>query len=159
MLRATVRLGRTVVRTDHPEEFAVTLDGEVPFGPDDSEGVLEKVAELFHLADEALAREIDRGQDSPPVSRPEAIPQRPANPPLAKPATPRSPDPRPEPATSRQAQYVQNLVKRIGLSQDELEAIIARVTGSPKKMGELTKRDAGLVIDHLNTLTTEPVRG
>ncbi|WP_088257319.1 hypothetical protein [Fimbriiglobus ruber] len=159
MLRTTVLVRRKAHGDRGTASYGITLNGEIPFGTDDSEGVLEKIAELFHLADEALTREIERGQDSPPVSRPEAIPQRPADPPLAKPATPRSPDPRPEPATSRQAHYVQNLVKRIGLSQDELQAIIARVTGSPKKLGDLTKRDAGLVIDHLNTLTTEPARG
>ena len=43
-----------------------------------------------------------------------------------------------------------SLAKRSNLSRDELDTVIARVTNSPKKVGELTRRDAGLVIDHLS---------
>ncbi len=155
MLRATVRLGRTVVRPDHPAEYAVALDGEIPFGPDDPEGVLEKVAELFHLADEALAREVDRDRDPSPAPAADASPQRPAT--LAKPKTPSPtpPEPRSDAATPKQVRYLLNLAKRNGLSRDELDAVVARVTGSPKKTGELTRRDAGIVIDHLTTLEPE----
>ncbi len=155
MLRATVRLGRTAVRPDHADEYAVTLDGEIPFGPDDAEAVLEKVAELFHLADEALAREIDRDRECQPVHRTEPTPQRPANPPTTKTAGPGHPEPKPDAATPKQVQYLLNLAKRNGLSRDELDAVIARVTGSSKKTGDLTKRDAGTVIDHLNKLEPE----
>lgn len=158
MLRATVRLGRIAVRPDHAGEYAVTLDGEIPFGPDDAEGVLEKVAELFHLADEALAREIDRDRDCPPVHRSEPTPQRPACPPATKIAGPAYPEPKSDAATSKQVQYLLNLSKRNGLSRDELDAVIARVTGSPKSTGDLTKRDAGAVIDHLNNLEPEAAK-
>ncbi len=158
MLRATVRLGRTAVRPGHTGEYAVTLDGEIPFGLDDAEGVLEKVAELFHLADEALAREIDRDRECPPVHRPEPAPHRPASPPASRPAVQGHPEPRSDAATPKQVQYLLNLSKRNGLSRDELDAVIARVTGSPKKTGDLTKRDAGAVIDHLNNLEPEAAK-
>lgn len=141
MLRATVRLGRIVAHPDHTGEYAVALDGEIPFGPDDPEGVLERVAELFHLADEALAREIDRGHEPTPISRTEPKPKSTG----AGHAESRS-----DAATPKQVQYLLNLAKRNSLSRDELDAVIARVTNSPKKVGELTKRDAGLVIDHLS---------
>jgi hypothetical protein len=155
MLRATVRLGRTAVRPDHAGEYAVTLDGEIPYGPDDPEGVLEKVAELFHLADEAFAREIDRDHECPSTLRTEPAPRRPVNPPAVKTAGHGHAEPKSDAATPKQVQYLLNLSKRNGLSRDELDAIIARVTGSPKKTGDLTKRDAGAVIDHLTNLEPE----
>jgi hypothetical protein len=147
MLRATVRLGRTVDRPDHPGEYAVTLDGEIPFGPDDLEGVLEKVAELFHLADEALAREMDR--ECPSTPRTEPTPQRPISQPTTRPAGPGHPESKSDAATPKQVQYLLNLAKRKGLSRDELDAVVARVTGSSKKTGDLSKREAGQIIDHL----------
>src|SRR3954463_14161653 len=68
MLTARIRLGRVIRRPGETRTYAVSLNGEVPFPPDDSEGVLEKVAELFHLAEEALAREVEKGQEGSPPS-------------------------------------------------------------------------------------------
>lgn len=146
MLRATVRLGRIIVHPEHTGEYAIALDGEIPFGPDDTEGVLEKVAELFQLADEALAREIDRGHEPTPIPRTGSRP---------KPTGTGHAESKSDAATPKQVQYLSNLAKRNGLSRDELDAVIARVTDSPRKVGELTKRDAVLVIDHLNNLEPE----
>lgn len=157
MLRATVRLGRIVAHPDHTGEYAVAIDGEIPFGPDDPEGVLEKVAELFHLADEALAREIDRGQESAPNHRADAIPQRPTNTQRTKTGGKKPVESKSDVATPKQVQYLLNLAKQNGLSRDELDAVIARVTNSPKKVDELTKRNAGQVIDYLNNHEPEDV--
>ncbi len=141
MLRATVRLGRIIAHPDHTGEYAVALEGEIPFSSDDPEGVLEKVAELFHLADEALAREIDRGHEPTQISR--IVPK-------PKSTGAGHAESRSDTATPKQVQYLLNLAKRNNLSRDELDTVIARVTNSPKKVGELTKYDAGLVIDHLH---------
>ena len=102
MLRATVRRGRTVVRPDHPGDYAVTIEGEIPFHADDAEGVLEKISELFHLADEALDREIDRDCDSPKESRTEPTTQRTANPPATKTPNHGHPEPKSDVATPKQ---------------------------------------------------------
>jgi hypothetical protein len=158
MLRTTVSLRRKARRDGGTESYAVTLNGEIPFGPDDAEGVLEKVAELFHLADEALAREIDRDRECPPVPRPEPTPHRPASPPASRPTGHGHPQPKSDAATPKQVQYLLNLAKRNGLSRDELDAVTARVTGSPKKTGDLTKRDAGAIIDHLTNLEPEAAK-
>ena len=53
MLRATVGLSRKMSRDYQSTGYQVTLDGEIPFGPDDPEAVLEKVKELYDLAQEA----------------------------------------------------------------------------------------------------------
>ena len=77
MLRASVSLSRKVSHDFNSSGYAVTLDGEVPHPPDDAEADLEKVSELFHLAEEALAAEIERDQkhqpdpkDAPPPTTP-----------------------------------------------------------------------------------------
>jgi len=62
MLRANVGLSRKVSRDYQSTGYTINIDGEIPFSPDDAEGVLEKVRELFDLAQEALNREIDRDQ-------------------------------------------------------------------------------------------------
>ena len=60
MLKACISISRKIRRTDDSAVYRVQLHGEIPYPPDDSEAVLEKVSELFHLAEEALAIEIER---------------------------------------------------------------------------------------------------
>lgn len=62
MLRAGVSISRKISRDYNSAGYTVTLDSEVPHPPDDAEAVLEKVSELFHLGEEALATEIERDQ-------------------------------------------------------------------------------------------------
>jgi hypothetical protein len=160
MLRARVRLARSVSRKDQAHAYAVALTGDVPFTPDDAEGVLEKVAELFHLAEEALAREVERGQEDCPT-RPQHMdpnPQPGPSPAVEAPRRVNSDIVRPEDATPKQVWYLLSLGKRRGLSRDTIDAVIARVVGRPKKARELTKREAGQVIDHLNNLEPEQAK-
>ncbi|HEX4613616.1 MAG TPA: hypothetical protein VH092_35870 [Urbifossiella sp.] len=144
--------------------YTVALDGEIPHATDDAEAVLEKVSELFHLAEEALAVEIERDQGRhassqsatpapppPPKSRGRSEPL-----PMNRPAS--SNGTSPQAATPRQLQFLQNLGKRKGLSREDLDAVMAQVLGSAKLTGELTKREAGQVIDHLTTLQPEGSR-
>lgn len=168
MLRASVSLSRKLSRDFNSTGFGVTLEGEIPFPSDDSEGVLERVSELFHLAEEALAIEMERNQGKsstdqcdekpssvPAISQPKPV-VRSAPLPINRPAYGNE---KPisngsssvnELATQKQQQYLQNLGKRKGLKSDDLAAVINQVIGSPKKLTELTKREAGTVIDHLN---------
>lgn len=155
MLRATVRLGRTVAHPNHTGEYAVALDGEIPFGPDDPEGVLEKVAELFQLADEALAREIDRGHEPTPIPGAETIPHRPTDSPGPKSSGAGRAESKPDGVTPKQVQFLHGLAKRKGLTREDLDAAVCRVVGKAKRPDELTKREAGHVIGHLNNLESE----
>lgn len=158
MLRATVRLGRIVAHPDHTGEYAVAIDGEIPFGPDDPEGVLEKVAELFHLADEALTREIDRGHEPTPTPRAETPPHRPTDSPGPESSGAGRSQSKPDAATPKQIQFLHSLAKRKGLSRDDFDAAICRVVGKAKRPDELTKREAGHVIEHLNHLESEATK-
>jgi hypothetical protein len=165
MLKATVGVSRTITREFQSTGYSVSLDGEIPFAPDDAEGVLDKVAELFHLAEEALHVQVERDQGDPPDGPRQDAP---ASPPLptsptghpqandrAAPLPPKGSTRSPESATPKQQQYLQTLGKRKGLSREDLDALIARVVGSFKKTSDLTKREAGQIIDHLTQLQSE----
>jgi hypothetical protein len=162
-----VSLNRTVSRGPHPVGYGITLDGEILHPTEDVDAVLERVGELFHLADEALAVEIERdrignsscrGDEQRSLASTTATPTNVtrANPPSVSPSLPDHdrrasaghPAP-PEPATPKQVRYLQTLGKRRGLSGTGLDAVISRVVGSPKTTSDLTKREAGTVINHL----------
>ena len=176
MLRANVGVSRKITREFQSAGYSVSLDGEIPFSPDDAEGVLDKVAELFHIAEEALRVQIERDHGPSPTDPQHAAPA--PTPPTFASGQPTSlgraaplpmnqpphsngqrpakgSTPSPEPATPKQQQYLQNLAKRKNLSSGELDAVIARVVGAAKESGELTKREAGAVIDHLTQLEAE----
>ena len=164
MLRASVSISRKISRDYNSAGYTVTLDGEVPHPPDDAEAVLEKVSELFHLAEEALAAEIERDQkhqpdpkDAPPPTTPTRSHR--AEPlPMNRPASSNGSTPSPDTATPKPLQFLQNLGKRKGLSRDDLDGVIAQVLGSVKRTGDLSKREAGQVIDHLTNLNPEESR-
>lgn len=165
MLRASVSLSRRISRDDNTDGYTVTLDGEVPHPPDDAEAVLEKVSELFHLAEEALAVEIERDQKPRPDSKtgptqpPSATKSRRDEVlPMNRPASSNGSLPSPNQATPKQLQFLRNLGKRKGLSRDDLDGAIAQVLGSAKRLDDLTKREAGQVIDHLTNLQPEESR-
>ena len=166
MLRASVSLSRKVSHDFNSSGYSVTLDGEVSHPPDDAEAVLEKVSELFHLAEEALAIEIERDQtrqpkpkDAPTQPPPIANQNRRSEPlPMNRPASSNGSTPSPNSATPKQLQFLQNLGKRKGLSRDGLDGVIAQVLGSAKRTGDLSKREAGQVIDHLTNLLPEESR-
>ncbi len=166
MLRASVSLSRKVSRDFDSSGYAVTLDGEVPYPLDDADAVLEKVSELFHLAEEALATEIERDQRRQPEQG-HAAPPQPSPPvkshraeplPMNRPAASHDSTPPPGSATSKQLQFLQNLGKRKGLSRDDLDGVVAQVLGSAKRVGDLSKREAGRLIDHLTNLQPEESR-
>lgn len=166
MLKSTVFLSRQVKHDGRTHRYGVTLTGEVSFPPDDSEAVLEKVSELFHLAEEALATEIERDQrrqpepkDAPPPPPMTLTRSHRAEPlPMNRPASSSGSTPSHNTATPKQLQFLQNLGKRKGLSRDDLDGVIAQVLGSAKRTGDLSKREAGQVIDHLTNLQPEESR-
>ncbi|OWK34121.1 hypothetical protein FRUB_10092 [Fimbriiglobus ruber] len=69
MLKAIVGLSRKITRDYNSTGYSVNLEGEIPFPTDEAQGVLEKVRELFNLAQEALAVEIDRDQGEDAIGR------------------------------------------------------------------------------------------
>ena len=176
MLRANVGLSRKVSRDYQSTGYTVNIDGEIPFSPDDAEGVLEKVRELFDLAQEALNREIDRDLGEMAIGRRDEEPPTPpmngknghangysrtanATPTTAVPATTNSAETNgngngkhsgnEEVATNKQVQFILTMGKRFKLSTPQLENRIVQIVGRKCGVYELTKKEAGRVLDQL----------
>src|SRR4051812_16427451 len=160
MLRATVCLSRKISRDYNSTGYSVSLDGEIHFNNDETEAIQDKVSELFHLAEEALAVEIDRDQGTDAIGRRDEEPQRPQ--PQADQNRSQTPSPRSngngqsqsngngDAATNKQCQYLLTLAKRANLSNQEIDAKINQVIGRAVGVYQLTKKEAGLVIDALS---------
>lgn len=175
MLRANVGLSRKVSRDYQSTGYTVNLDGEIPFLANEPDAVLDKVKELFELAQEAISREIDRDQGEDAIGRrdeksttPAPKPQNGSNngngqAPKTSPNTgaiPRqeathnnggngSKPSNEEAATNKQVQFLLTMGKRLKLTIPQLKNEIAEVIGRPCGVYDLTKREAGLVLDRL----------
>lgn len=161
MLKAVVGLSRKITRDYNSTGYSVNIESEIAVTPDDHEGVLGRVKELFALAEEALAIEIDRDQGEDAIGRRDERSHQPApantNATNGK-ATPQHRNEQPpangqaaeDKITDKQVKFVFNLAKRQRLSNNELESQIERVTGRRVRVYDLTKREAGKLIDALN---------
>lgn len=165
MIKANVGRSQKVSRDYQSQGFSVNLEGEITAPVSDPEAVVEQIKELYDLADEALRQQIERHQSIDAIaSRDEE--RAPADP-LAtdRPAPPTPQQPRPQPtnnnypprsgggndaATPKQMQFIQNLAKRQRLSTAQLEGVINDTIGHPSTLHQLTKKEAGAVIDALN---------
>lgn len=163
MLRVNVGLSRKVSKDYNSTGFSVNLDGEIASPVSDPEAVIEEVKQLYELAEEALDREIERYQsDSALASRDQATETAPRTspPPVAN----RNSQPAATPngngshgngeaATNKQVQYLLNLGKRQGLTPQQLETRIEELLGRKTGVYQLSKREAGEVIDSLSQTT------
>lgn len=176
MLRANVGLSRKLSRDYQSTGYTINIDGEIPFTPDDAEGVLEKVRELFDLAQEALNQEIDRDQGEMAIGRRDEEPT--SLPVIKKGITSNiharafSPIPtdskfsnengsetngahdakslgKDEAATNKQVQFILTVGRRFKLSSQQLESRILEVVGRKCGVYDLTKKEAGKVLDQL----------
>ncbi len=164
MLRVNVGLSRKVTKDYNSTGYSVNLDGEVAAPLDDAEAVVERIKELWSLAEEALRVEVERDQGD------QAIGSRDAEPPSITTAKPNGrstsdnggagrgygegngteqPQKSEEAATNKQVQYLLGIGQRLRLSTVQLEGKIAEIIGRKTGLYELTKREAGTVIDAL----------
>lgn len=174
MLKANVGLSRKISRDYQSTGYSVNLEGEIPFPTDDAQGVLEKVRELFSLAQEALAVEIDRDQGEDAIGRrdeerPPTTHQpngngnghadRPSNPPPYRPTptsangTKSGPTGNEEMASNKQVQFLLTMGKRFKLSQPQLENRVAEIIGRRCGVYELTKKECTIVLDQFTKAT------
>lgn len=169
MLRANVGLSRKVTRDFQSTGYSVNLDGEIPFSVDDPEAVIAKVKELFDLAQEALNQEVDRDQSEDAIGRrdkPSAENSTRRNTTKTQPQTPKpSPAEAPsengnerngsdEAATNKQVQFILTIGKRSKLSTPQLESRIGQIVGRTCSVYDLTKKEAGRVLDELTNSNT-----
>ena len=166
MLKVNVGLSRKLSKDYNSEGFSINLEGEVTAPVNDPQSVVEQVKELYDLAEEALAQQIERTQSTAALGSRDEEPQPAKN---NRPA-PAENDRRPssngngnsngnghkteDPATNKQIQYLSSIGKRMRLSTAELEREIAIVLGNDVGLYDLTKKQAGRVIDELTTATT-----
>ena len=165
MLRVNVGMSRKLSKDFNSTGFSVNLDGEVPVGLDDPEAVVEKIKEFYDLAEESLAQQIERyDADSAIASRDEAprapVPEAPATADRTSHTsrgfrngndrtdnTNRQTQAPAQPATNKQIQFLLNLGKREGLTTPQLENRVAGILGRETGIYDLTKQEAGVVLD------------
>ena len=180
MLKANVGLSRKITRDYNSTGYSVNLDGEILASTDDAEAVTEKIKELFSLAQEALAQEIDRDQGEDAIGRRDEERPQPKPAPTGngnahrssngtgqadRPSNGSAPRSTPtngngtnngqngqngneESATNKQVQFLLTMGKRFKLSTPQLEGKVAEIIGRRCGVYDLTKKEAGLALDH-----------
>lgn len=177
MLKVNVGLSRKLSRDYNSTGFSLNLEGELCAGPDDPEVLIEKIKEFYDLAEEALNQQIERYESESAISsRDEASPRQNGRPPSGtRAATKPSETPRQQPqsphengnghpvngdaATNKQVQYLLNLGKRNGLTPPQLEARIESILGKQLGVYDLTKKEAGDIIEALNQNSAPAMNG
>lgn len=163
-LKVNVGLSRKLSRDFQSTGYSVNLEGEVTIPLDDPEAVIEKIREYYDLADEALRDQIARYESDSAIAsrdeeRPTAPPQRQSNgsngnghqPPPANGGQNQNGNRSDEAATNKQVQFLLTMGKRHKLSGKALENRIAGIIGRTCGVYDLTKREAGLVLDELTS--------
>lgn len=176
MLRVNVGLSRKLSRDYNSSGFSVNLDGEITAPVSDPEAVIEQAKELFDLAEEALSLQIERHQSvtamashdeehqpQPPVSQngngrtgsnssngsPAAVAEGPGRPRPNGNGNGNGNGHEVEPATNKQIQFLLRLGQQQRLSKQQLEGRIAEILGCETEIYQLSKRNAGVVLDAL----------
>ncbi len=169
MLRVNVGLSRKLSKDYNSAGYSVNFDGEILASINDQEAVIEQVKELFDLAEESLAQQIERAQSDAAIGGHDAAPKQEQRPQAnghsttnSKP-TPQNGSSKPpangngqtdEQATNKQVQFLLSIGKRLNLSTADLERKVAEIVGREVGIYDLTKRAAAKVIDALNGSTT-----
>ncbi len=179
MLKVNVGLSRKVSRDYNSTGFSVNLEGEVLAPLDDPEMIIGKIQELYDLAEESINQQIERyegesaiasrdeapvtqhTQTSPPRSnrdqrengrRTHSTPQRAENNRI-----PRSTDDGGfVPASNKQISFMTNLAKRHGLTTPQLRKRVAEIVGRDVDLYDLSKSEAGTVLDQLTAGDAAP---
>lgn len=166
MLKVNVGLSRKLSRDFNSTGFTLNLEGEICASVDDPETLIEKIKEFYDLADEALGQQIERYESESAIASRDEEPiqpnqsnqaTRPSNTGFRVENTQRRPahngngdGANGEPATNKQIQYLLNLGKRQGLTSTQLEEKITEILSQQVGVYDLTKRQAGTVIDVLS---------
>lgn len=158
MLKVNVGVSRKLSKDYNSTGFTLNLEGEICAKLDDPEAVIQRIREFYDLAEEALndqigrheevARAADREEDRPvPVNGNGANHRKNGRPQ----GTPNglNGSSHPEPVTRKQIEYIHDIAQRKELSPKQLEDRITTIVGRPVLLDELTKQEAGQVIESL----------
>jgi len=157
MIRANVGVSRKMSKDYNSTGFNLNLDAEIQATLDDPEAVVERIKELYNLAEEALDRQISESQGGDNFAhRDNGYPTH------AHTAATSSnghdhgngngngKSANAEPASNKQVQFLTTLGKRRKLFAAKLEEFIEETIGRRCSPYDLTKKEAGRVIDALN---------
>lgn len=171
MLKVNVGLSRKVSRDYNSTGFSVNLEGEVCVPLDDPAGIVEKIKELYDVAEESLHQQIERYEgESAIASRDEAPSDRLAStsPPTTngngrsnghqdRPQSQRNGNGQSRsgdnvdftPASNKQISFMTKLGKKQGLTTPQLRKRVAEIVGREADLYDLSKAEAGSVLDEL----------
>ncbi|QDT90160.1 hypothetical protein [Gimesia algae] len=166
MLKVNVGMSRKISRDYNSTGFSVNLEGEILANLDDPEAIVERVKEFYDHAEESLAQQIERYEGETAISqrdmdhsnangnhRPSPVQTRiPENTSPTRNGNGHSRMGNSDsstPATNKQIQFLLSLGKRQGLAKPQLENHIAGILGHEVDVYELTKDEAGKVLNHL----------
>ena len=169
MLKVNVGMSRKVSKDFNSTGFSVNLEGEIGAPVNDPELVIEEIKKYYDLAEESLKVQIERYQDDGVIeARPASNGQhrngdhqnghhedgKPANKPSSSGHVNRlngnaahADEPFHPPATNKQIQFLLTLGKREGLTKPQLEQRAKSILGRETDLHDLTRREAGNVID------------
>lgn len=170
MLKVNVGLSRKLSRDYNSTGFSLNLEGEICVSLDDPEAMIEKIKEFYDLAEEALSQQIERYEGESAIgSRDEKQSVRSNGHSISAPTRETSGNgtsgqggtnpanhngngqaANTDAATNKQVQYLLNLGKRQGLTPIQLEDRILGILSKKVGVYDLSKREAGDVIDALN---------
>jgi hypothetical protein len=162
MIKANVGLSRKLSANFNSTGFSLNLEGEILATLDDPEAVIERIRERYNVAEEALDRQIADNQSNDAIARHESEDPSPHAANGQNTNGSQSPNGNPngkplvgDPATNKQVQFLQTLAKRNKLFGARLASVIGDITGRRCSPYDLTKKEAGQVIDQLSGAETE----
>jgi len=158
MLKVNCGLSRKLSKDYQSTGFSVNIEGEITASVSDPDAVVEQVKEVFDLAEAALDAQIERAQSDSAIAahdEPSATGRQNGNgrQPVAE-NTRRVPvsngnGRKDDTATNKQLQYLLSIGKRMKLTTAALEGEIYQILGEQVGLYDLTKMQAGIVIDQL----------
>lgn len=157
MLKVNCGLSRKLSKDYQSTGYSVNIEGEITAPISDPHAVVEQVQEVFDLTQAALDAQIERSQSDSAIAAHDEQPWQEGNgrQPSAEngrriPAS-NGNGHQDDAATEKQLQYLLSLGKRLKLSTAALETAFAQILGEQVGLHDLTKRQAGTVIDALTT--------
>lgn len=161
MLKVNVGMSRKVSKDYNSTGFSVNLEGEIGVPLNDSEFVIEEIKKFYDLAEESLRLQIERYSDDGVIEAQPAVQRQQRQEQQAPTPTPNAnghvnrlngnanhaDEPFHPPASNKQIQFLLTLGKREGLTKLQLEQRAKSILGRNTDLYDLTRREAGQVID------------
>jgi hypothetical protein len=160
-LKVNVGVSRKASKDYQSHGYSLNIEGEVLANTSDPDKLVEEIKEIYDLAEEALDQQIERSHSTSAIANhdeePRTAVRHEASERRAAPENGRRSPPsdgnghKDEAATNKQIQYLLSIGKRMKLSTAALEGEIEQLLGEQVGLYDLTKKQAGVVIDGLTT--------